>query len=542
MPPAACLVAVVLCCVAVAVAAPEGYVQLGDGAVQGAVGSGYLAWLGLPFAATTGGANRFQPPQPVQPWSGVRNATVFGPGCFQTHHNPDVPVDLSEDCLNVNVYAPRTPAPGGAPRPVMVFFHGGSFAEGSNQGPFLMYDAAALVARFPEVVVVTANYRLGALGWVVTDALTGNLGLRDQHAALLWVRANIAAFGGDAAAVTIWGESAGAMSVGLHLINNQSTGLFHRAILESNPTGFHYKTEAEAREYGHSFCKVLGCLTGDKCSTLCLQQQTADAVGQAWEKVGNDIPDIVLGNWGHWLSAALDFTPTVDGLWVPGQVVAALDAGQIDPAVSVLVGSNHNEGVTFVYSAISTPLPVAVYEAAIVFLFGERHGRAILNYYHNQTVAGGADARGVLSALLTDYWFHCASEKFATAVRARGNAAYFFHFEHVFSSSWIFSKFGMPDQCANVTCHASELPFVFRSDENPEVLCLNVTFTADEEALIDSINTLWVAFATSGNPGAGWPQWNLAARPEMLLTTPAVGPTTAFAGVCAFWDSIGYAS
>jgi len=185
---------------------------------------------GIPFAATTGGSNRWRPPQPAPAWApAVLNGTANSFGCQQPHHNPDVPCDgkagprcQSEDCLNVNVYcstrATTAASLDAGAQPVMVWYHGGSFDEGSNRGPFNVYDGAHVAAAAQSgVCVVGANYRLGVLGALVAqgegDASRGNHGLRDQRAALVWVQAEIKHFGGDPGRVTIWGESAGAMSV-----------------------------------------------------------------------------------------------------------------------------------------------------------------------------------------------------------------------------------------------------------------------------------------------------------------------------------------
>lgn len=139
----------------------------------------------------------------------------------------------------------------------MVFFHGGAFMEGSNRGPFGMYDGQKLQRL--GVVVATVNYRLDALGFLTTRALEGNWGIKDQRFALQWVQRNIAAFGGDPGQVTIFGESAGAMSVGIHMVSPLSKGLFHAALMESNPAGYHYKTPGKASAIGRTFTESLGC-------------------------------------------------------------------------------------------------------------------------------------------------------------------------------------------------------------------------------------------------------------------------------------------
>ena len=207
------------------------------GTVRGRERRGVLLFAGIPYAAPTGGARRFAPPEPVEPWSGERDATRFGPiapqpggvlgGMFTMGR-----VDAGEDCLSLNV---QTPGLDDAGRPVMVWIHGGGFTSGTGATPW--YDGTALCTR-GDVVVVTLNYRLGALGFLHTAGLGGHpssglVGILDQVAALEWVRDNIASFGGDPDQVTIFGESAGGMSVGVLLGLPAARGLFRRAIAQS---------------------------------------------------------------------------------------------------------------------------------------------------------------------------------------------------------------------------------------------------------------------------------------------------------------------
>ena len=176
------------------------------------------AFRGVPFAASTGGANRWRPPQPREPWTAPFNASQHGVGCVQPHHNPDVPCDgdprcQSEDCLRLSVYCPA----GAQSLPVYFWIYGGAFNEGMNYGPLDVYEGSELAAR-GGICVVAPNYRLGVLGFLVTDETPGNQAIKDQRAALLWARDNIASFGGDPDRITIGGQSAGAMSVLVHLV------------------------------------------------------------------------------------------------------------------------------------------------------------------------------------------------------------------------------------------------------------------------------------------------------------------------------------
>lgn len=187
------------------------------------------SFLGIPYAETTAAENRWRAPIPKTPGGTVLRATQFGPACPQKI-GEDSPYVQSEDCLSLNIWSPKGNK---RKKPVMVFIHGGAFVEGTSQAP--VYDGQRLAAS-GDVVVVTLNYRLGALGFLYgTGGLSGNYGFLDQQLAMRWVKDNIARFGGDAGNITLFGESAGAMSVGLHFVAPQSEALFNAAIIESNP-------------------------------------------------------------------------------------------------------------------------------------------------------------------------------------------------------------------------------------------------------------------------------------------------------------------
>jgi para-nitrobenzyl esterase len=208
-------------------------VHIDSGVVRGMAGSTVDAFLGLPYAAPPTGNLRWRPPSPPADWQGVRDATQFAPSC------PQAPGSLtagptSEDCLYLNVYTPQLGSQSGGGLPVLVWIHGGGFTQGAGRD----YDPTKLAAD--GIVVVTINYRLGALGFLAHPALasrpggpSGNYGLMDQQAALRWVQRNIDRFGGDPGVVTIAGESAGGLAVLMHLVSPSSRGLFQRAIVTS---------------------------------------------------------------------------------------------------------------------------------------------------------------------------------------------------------------------------------------------------------------------------------------------------------------------
>jgi len=248
-------------------------VETQSGWVRGTRRGGVLAFRGIPYAAPPLGRLRLRPPEPPAPWAGVRDARASGAGAPQPvstlggmFSRIAGPAATSEDCLTLDV---ATPAADGARRPVLVWIHGGAFVMGA--GSALVYGGAGL-ARRGDVVVVTLNYRLGALGWLALgDVAPGagfaaNLGLRDQLAALEWVQRNIAAFGGDPDNVTVFGESAGAMSVGALLGAPRARGLFARAIAQSGAAD-HCSSRDEAARVARAFLRALG-LAPDEAAKL----------------------------------------------------------------------------------------------------------------------------------------------------------------------------------------------------------------------------------------------------------------------------------
>jgi len=235
-------------------------VKVAQGQLHGATAGTVTSFKNIPFAAPPVGDLRWRPPQPAKPWAGVRDATAFGPQCMQMRQvGPDV--KESEDCLTLNVWTPASFRPG-ARLPVMVFIHGGSFTGGS--GSNFIYDGTHFAER--GVVLVTVNYRLGRLGFFAHPALTAeqpgaplaDYGMMDNLAALKWVRANISAFGGDPANVTVFGESAGGILVNDLMASPQSKGLFAKAISESGFGRIPGQPMAQAEKAGVAYAEGLG--------------------------------------------------------------------------------------------------------------------------------------------------------------------------------------------------------------------------------------------------------------------------------------------
>ncbi|MBU3751733.1 MAG: carboxylesterase family protein, partial [Mycobacterium sp.] len=261
-----------------------------NGPVRGVAADGYRVFEGIPYAAAPVGPLRWQPPQPPVRWTSPRDATKPGLRCIQdTRVDPDFGLPTNEDCLNLTVWTPAGATPQ-ARRPVMVWIHGGGFLNGSSD----IYRARRLVTR-GDIVVVTVNYRLGALGFLAHPALAGpdgavgNYGLADQQAALRWVRDNVAAFGGDPEQVTIAGESAGAMSVCDHLVAPESAGLFRAAIMQSGPCQAQAALPAATR-ISVDFAARVGC-PDPASAARCLRDLPADRLqqGPPYVRIGSNV-------------------------------------------------------------------------------------------------------------------------------------------------------------------------------------------------------------------------------------------------------------
>mmetsp|Transcript_34219 Transcript_34219/g.89789 ORF Transcript_34219/g.89789 Transcript_34219/m.89789 type:complete len:577 (-) Transcript_34219:87-1817(-) len=571
-PQANLVVAVATAATAAVAAAPGVHVEVNTtlGPIIGVVehsrtGVPVAVYRGVPFAADTGGANRWRPPQPRQPWHVPINCTGNGYGCVQPHHNEDVPCDgqppapgqkcQSEDCLNVNVYCPTAPPQDPAGYPVMFWIYGGAFNEGMNWGPMNIYDGTELAAR-GGVCVVGTNYRLGVLGFAVLgDTATGNQAIQDQRAALTWTRDNIARFHGNAGSVTIWGESAGAMSVAIHLVSPASKGLFHRAIMESNVASYRYQKAGDQKAtFGAQFAKLAKCKKGDLTCLRALDARTAIDLGEkATGGVGANIINRILEGGRVEDAFAMQWSPVVEsGSADLPDLPLKIMATKEWHAVPVLIGSNQDEGATFIYAGVKEKLPEALFPALNDGIFGLDGGKVTRFYSH--VSKGWHDLRDSMSYMLTDYWFKCSAEYIAAKASAAGVASYVYRFNHLVSFASLFPRYGLPTVCENRTCHMSEVPFVFHNSAN-------YSFSADEGVLSAKMLRYWTNFAKASDPNSGgdpsgvvWPIFNGSVRQNLKLSVPISIESTATGqdsgpgtvpqisppGVCSFYDSIGY--
>ncbi len=478
------------------------------GAVRGVERDGIWNFLGLHYAAPPVGALRFRLPRPPDPWSGVRDAVEYGPLAPQpaagAGYIPNDPVASDEDCCTLNVY---TPACDGERRPVMVFLHGGAFLGGT--GSSTMYRGLALVRR--GVVLVTVEYRLGALGFLAHPNLYdedsggfGNWGLWDQLAALAWVRDHIEGFGGDPARVTLFGESAGAMSAADLLGAPAASGLFHRAILQSGAALAAFPPAASSVA-----AQLAGVLGLPEPTREGFSAVPADDLLAAQDEVSSTIDR----------GRGQPFQPVVDGGLFARHPSVAIAAGQ-SAAVDVVAGTNRDE---FRFFSFSVPDLADLDEAAVARIIGAYLAGSglsssrlpageIVAAYRTARSARGADIapRELLEAIASDWLFRLPATRLLDAHRSVGGRAwsYLFDWESPFAGGALRS------------CHGLELPFVFGTFSHP-VIGLFSGAGEDAALLADAMTGSWTAFAATGDPSCeelgSWPQYAPPRRATMVL-------------------------
>ena len=391
-------------------------VKTDKGNVEGALDGSTRAFLGIPYAAPPIGDLRWKAPAPHEAWTETRKATAKGMACAQKGSlTSTFDSTTGEDCLTVNVWTPNVPA--SASLPVLVWIHGGGFVIGS--GGDAAYDGKNLSEK-SGFVVVSLNYRLGALGFLGLPALkgevashpsTGGYGLEDQRVALEWVKANIAAFGGDPAKVTLFGESAGGASTCMHLVSPKSKGLFQRAIIQSGPCDL-VNSEASAAAYGDQLAEALGCKTAPDV-LACLRGKTAQEIITAGPAAS------IAGEIWY---------PSVDGWNLPDQPSKLVEAGSFEKMPTIF-GTNADEGTLFIQ--LGGPTSMIPDEAAFE-KFAEAnipgHGKEIVAHYPTATYG---TAQKAAIAAITDGTFTCATRRAARAFTKAGAATYLYQFKYV---------------------------------------------------------------------------------------------------------------
>lgn len=451
-----------------ATAAPD-HLSVAGGALAGSTLGDVVAFKDIPYAAAPVGALRWRPPEPAPAWSGTRDATAFGPVCPQpimAWANGETG-NQSEDCLRLNIWAPAGSQSG---LPVMVWFHGGAYTAGA--GSQSTYDGAALARK--GAVIVSVNYRLGVLGFLAHPQLSaeapthssGNYGLLDQIAALKWVRANIARFGGDPANVTIFGESAGGGSVLLLTTSPEARGLFAKAIVESGAAlglpGGPQPTLAAAEQAGAALAAELGATDLARLRALPVARL-----------IGADAPRLATA-------------PIIDGHVVREDVTAAYRAGR-DLNVPLLIGWNSAEGAMF-----ANARSAADYEAGVRKAEGPL-ADTLLRLY---PADGGASAADVQAQEMADTVFGWRALSIAQARAGEGRApTYVYWFDTPPPR-----RADSPYHAAGAM-HSEELGFVWGSPAQ-------AGWPVADRSISAAMQDHWIAFALTGNPDVdSLPHW-----------------------------------
>ncbi|CAD7738853.1 Para-nitrobenzyl esterase [Xanthomonas hydrangeae] len=494
-------------------------VQTDAGALRGVRSAQGRVFLGVPFAAPPVGALRFRAPQAAPAWKGVRDATQAGPACLPRHRFGQKQV--SEDCLTLNVYAPPGPAPA-HPHAVMVWIYGGALELGSN----VDYDLSALAAR-QNVIVVAPNYRLGVFGFYAHPALGGQdegaYALLDQQAALHWVQRNIAAFGGDAHNVTVFGESAGAWSICYQLASPGAAGLFQRAILQSGSclASDSSVPRSEAERGGMRMAQTLGCARASEVAA-CLRALPANALADAKPQ-------------RRGLTGSDAWAPMSGGAVLPLPPAEAIANGQY-ARVPVLIGNNRDEGRLFaqLLSYFGALTLRSGYAARVQRMHTDP--TAIMTQYADVAAQSRWHA---YADIVTDGGFACPTRRLGRALRDHA-AVYAYEFDDPQAP---YGLLRLPFSQPLGAYHASELVYLF---QRPWVLSGEPRFSPAQQALADTFQDYWGAFARTGDPnGGGRPPWPRFDGDTPLTLSPGrIGATFDFAQRhrCTFWDAQAHAA
>jgi para-nitrobenzyl esterase len=491
-------------------------VHIADGAVQGSTVGGVDEFLGIPYAAPPIGDLRWRPPQAPAHWTGTLQAVRFGNTCAQSQRGVFAAPSQSEDCLYLNIFAPHSPNAPAAKQPVMVWFHGGGLFSGESND----YDGSKLVRR-GHVVVVTLNYRVGALGFLSHPAINDeghpsiNYGIMDQQFALRWVQQNIAAFGGDPNTVTIFGQSGGGTSVMANLVSPLSKGLFQRAINESG-TRIGYTDPAMALQAGKDFAAAAGCKDQ---SAACLRALTVEQILEHQ------------GDIAKYLGATF---PVVDGTIITHSAVEAFRTGQFN-RVPIVNGLVEDEQAFFLPEANTHKQLTKEDVEQYAGLFGSEHRDALLNKYPvakypSPSLAEIAMAQGMKSCVA-----RLLDRQWAKHVRV-----YAYEFDDRTAPSY-FPDLSYPMRAY----HTAELQYLFPlfhgGQGTPHPL------SDAQQKLSDALVKYWTTFARTGNPNLDsgkklptWPRYSAEADNILILNSPVSKTADDYgkANDCSLWDAV----
>jgi para-nitrobenzyl esterase len=443
------------------------------GAVRGRHERGVAVFRGIPYAAPPFGSRRFRPPEPPEPWDGVRDAGSFGPTAPKPPYSEAFarylsdPVVPGDDCLNLNIWTPE-PGPG-ARLPVLVWLHGGALTRGSSAVP--VYDGHAFARD--GVVLVSLNYRLGVEGYGLFPDTPANPGLRDQLAALRWVHEAIAGFGGDPERITLAGQSAGAISIGALIAAPQAQGLVRRAVLQSGPP------EVVERDKVRRMVRRMA------------NRLRIPATAEAFARVDRDLLLRTQAEVGRLSSPVLGgpaFGIVVDGDVVPRDPLEALTEGAVARDVDLLLGWTRDEYRLWLVPGGLVDHVDRLGPVALAGAMARCHcGHEVPRGY--RTLYPGARTAEIVGQLVTDHLLRLPLHRLA---EARPGSSYVYEF------AW---PSNLPDLGA---CHALELGFVFDTGDVPE--SRKLAGEGGPQELCEVMHGAWVRFAATGDPG--WQAWD----------------------------------
>jgi para-nitrobenzyl esterase len=470
----------------------DAIVDTDRGKLRGRRSGGVTAFKGVQYASPPFGANRLQAPRPVEAWQGVREALAFGPKPPQGPYLRGIAEALAElvgsgeDCLTLNIWTPELHS---GQRPVMVWIPGGMF-EFHATGATAYYDGS----RFARdgVVCVTINYRVGAEGFLYLGDGIANLGLLDQLAALEWVQENIAAFGGDPANVTVFGESAGGMSVATLLSMPRAKGLFQRAIVQSGNMP-NVNSAATAARIGQRLAELLGV----EPEREAIAATPVDRVLEVQAILRNDLlaqtdPKF----WGEVALSYLPWAPTVDGEIIPETPITRIEFGAASH-IDLLVGSNVDETRLFLVADGSID---RINDNAVKALAGA-YGLPAKGLSAYRAMHPGVSAGELFSAIQTDWYWRLPALRMADAHATSARASTF-----MYEFAWRSPRYGGRLGAA----HAMEIPFVFDTLGFGTEPLLG---SAPPQSLATTMHNAWVAFAVGGD--CQWPKYDITRRATM---------------------------
>ncbi|MEU1500017.1 carboxylesterase family protein [Streptomyces sp. NPDC005732] len=468
--------------------AEDRVVETDRGRVEGAARGEVISFRGIPYAASPVGDLRFAPPRPHPGWTGTRAAVHAGVSVPQAASRLErvmgrrVPDWREDGSLTVNVHTPSGALGNGASRPVLVWWHGGGFTSGS--GGWDWYDGSGLAA-LGDIVVVTANYRVGPLGYLYLPEIgAANLGARDQAAALRWVRDNIASFGGDPRAVTVGGQSAGAYSALSLALDPRTSELVSGLLLQSGPFGLAPQDPQEAAGHAEAYLRLLGVPDGADVAKA-LRALPVERLLSAYGRLAEDLS--VPGD------AAPPMYPVLGGPGVPRGFQRAIEDGALE-GKALLIGTTRDEATAF---TAFDPRIQNLTSAGVLELLTARFGEQAHDIHRRYAARlPGATPARLFTAVQTDRLFRDDSLRIADHHAAGGDATYVYRFD----------RRPAGDAFALGATHCAELPFLFTTfDAYPDSPMLGTTSRADR-ALGESFATAVAAFVTTGS-ATDWPPY-----------------------------------